>query len=341
MSDVFVKVGGVAPRRRRAQLNWILTVLPAFPLVLLVLRLWYLSRQDLPTMLLLVQYISPLGMISALFITLIWTVPAVILVLRVLGGILLVSAPERAGRSWLAVTALRMPDWVVLLAVMLASFSWQLRLLPALLMLVVSILGLTAVQRYPGGTVLMAWITLGVPILAGLLAWIFVYPGVVEAVRRGEISTALLLAVPPLLGPLLTGRVPERFARAATDGPAVAAALVAPFVIGVVFLRAPVLPDSAIEVTDPGGRAVHVVRGQLITVDDTSTTMLTPDGQVTIVPDGQVRSRTLCASPAAAPDTRVVVRGWPVDESALEWLAPTMQVPEADPRCLGRPLSAG
>ena len=75
VTDIYVKDGGIAPRRRRAQLNWLLTVLPAFPLVLLVLRLWYLSRQDLPTMLLLVQYISPLGMISALFITLIWTVP--------------------------------------------------------------------------------------------------------------------------------------------------------------------------------------------------------------------------------------------------------------------------
>jgi hypothetical protein len=340
MSDVFVKVGGVAPRRRRAQLNWIFTVLPAFPLVLLVLRLWYLSRQDLPTMLLLVQYISPLGMISALFITLIWTVPAVILVLRVLGGILLVSAPERAGRSLLAVTALRMPDWVVLLAVMLASFSWQLRLLPVLLMMVVSILGLTAVQRYRGHKALMAWITLGVPILVGLLVWIFVAPGVIAAVRAGEISTALLLGVPPLLGPLLTGPVPERFARAATHWPAVAAAFVAPFVIGVVFLRAPVLPNSAIEVTGAQGE-VRVFRGQLITVDDTSTTMLEPDGQVKIVPDGQVRSRTLCANPAGAPDTRVVVRGWPADESALEWVAPTMQVPETDPRCLGRPSSTG
>src|ERR1700755_2014445 len=92
------------------------TVLPAFPLVLLVLRLWYLSRQDLPTMLLLVQNVSPLGMISALFVTLIWTVPAVILVIRSLGGILLVSAPDEAGRSMLAVSALRMPDWVGLVA---------------------------------------------------------------------------------------------------------------------------------------------------------------------------------------------------------------------------------
>ena len=59
-------------------------------LLLLVLRLWYLSRQDLPTMLLLVQYINPLGMLGALFITLSWTIPAIILVVRLLGGILLI-----------------------------------------------------------------------------------------------------------------------------------------------------------------------------------------------------------------------------------------------------------
>ena len=34
-------------------------------------------------------------------------------------------------------TALRMPDWVVLVAAVLAGFTWQLRLLPVLLMLVV------------------------------------------------------------------------------------------------------------------------------------------------------------------------------------------------------------
>jgi hypothetical protein len=340
MTDIYVKAGGTAPRRRRAQLNWLLTVLPAFPLVLLVLRLWYLSRQDLPTMLLLVQYVSPLGMISALFITLIWTVPAVILVLRVLGGILLVSAPSQAGRSLLAVTALRMPDWVVLLAVVLAGFTWQLRVLPLLLMLVVSILGLTGAQRFGGDRRLVRWVTLGVPVLVGLLVLIFVWPGIVSALSAGEITTALLLGVPPLLGPLLTGPVPESAARLATHWPAVGAALVAPFVIGVVFLRAPVLPNSAVEVA-AGRQPVHVVRGQQITVDDTATTVLQRGGQVVIVPNNQVLSKTLCPSPARPPDSVVVVRGWPVEESALAWVAPTLQVPDVDPRCLGRPLNAG
>jgi hypothetical protein len=324
-------------RRRRGELNWLLTVLPAFPLVLLVLRLWYLSRQDLPTMLLLVQYISPLGMISALFITLIWTVPAVILVLRSLGGILLVSEPGQAGRSMLAVSALRMPDWVVVLAGVLAAFTWQLRLLPTLAMLVVSIVGLTAVQRFRANRWLMLWVTAGVPVLIGLLVLAFVWPGIVEAVRDREVSTALLLGVPPLLGPLMTGPVPAWSARLVTHWPAMTAALVAPFVIGVVFLRAPVLPDSAVEV-GPATGAVRVMRGQLVAVDDNSTTILRSTGEVTFIPNGQVRSRILCPSVRQAPDSMVSVRGWAVDESALSWVAPTRPVTEVDPRCLGRPL---
>ena len=338
MTDIYVKGGALPPRRRRAQLNWLLTILPAFPLVLLVLRLWYLSRQDLPTMLLLVQYISPLGMISALFITLIWTVPAVILVLRMLGGILLVSAPDDAGRSLLAVTALRMPDWVVLLAAMLAAFTWQLRLLPLLGMLLVAILGLTGVQRFRAPRWLMIWVTLGVPILVGLIVLIFDFPGIVMAVRARETGTALLLAVPPLLGPLLTGPVPSWSARLVTHWPAVGAALLAPFVIGVVFLRAPVLPSSAIEVGTAKGPA-RVMRGQLIAVDDTSTTILRAGGLVTFIPNDQVRSKTLCPEPVRPPDSVVSVRGWPVDESALGWIAPTRRVTEVDPRCLGRPLN--
>lgn len=328
-----------AARRRRVQLNWLLTVLPAFPLVLLVLRLWYLSRQDLPTMLLLVQYISPLGMISALFITLIWTLPAVILVLRTLGGILLVSAPSQADatRSLLAVTAQRMPDWVVALAAVLAGFTWQLRLLPTLFMLIVAIMGLTAVQRRgPGQRLVLLVITVLVPSALGLLILIWVWPGITSAVSAGEITTALLLTAPPLLGPLLTGPVPAWAARFVTHWPAVVAAVVAPFVVGVVFLRAPVLPDSAVEVASGGGPA-YVVRGQLIAVDDTSTTVLGPDGVVIFLRNGDVRSKTLCPGRTTPADSAIVVRGWPAVESALQWVAPTRRVTETDPRCLGRP----
>jgi hypothetical protein len=329
-----------ARRVRRNQLNWVLTALPAFPLVLLVLRLWYLSRQDLPTMLLLVQYISPLGMISALIITLIWTVPAVVLVLRALGGLLLISSPdqeEAARRSLLALTALRMPGWVVAVAVALAGFTWQLRLLPTLLMLVAVILALTAVQRYPGERRMLTVVTLVIPIVLGLLILLWVRPGIRMSLAAGEYGTAALLIAPSLLGWLLTGPLPPRAARLATHWPAVGAMIVAPFVIGVVFLRAPVLPNSAVEVGAEGA-AVEVVRGQLITVDDTATTILRRGGEVLFIPNADVRSKTLCPEPIRTQNSRITVRGWAIDESALEWVAPTRPVTDVDPRCLGRPL---
>jgi hypothetical protein len=81
------------------------------------------------------------------------------------------------------------------------------------------------------------------------------------------------------------------------------------------------------------------MRGQLVAVDDTSTTILQGNGDVTFIPNGQVQSRILCPSVKQAPDSRVSVRGWAVDDSALSWVAPTRPVTEVDPRCLGRPLN--
>ena len=327
---------------RRIQQNWLFAALPAFPLVLLVLRLWYLSRQDLPTMLLLlVQYVSPLGMISALFITLLWAVPAVVLVLRSLGGLLLVSErdPARATRSLLAVTALRMPDWVVVLAAVLGGITWQLRFLPVLVMLLVSIMGLTGWQRHPDDRLVLRVVAIGVPIAAAGAVLLWMMPGIVDAIRRGEVGTALLLSLPPLLAIGLTGPVPVRFARLATHWPAVIAALIAPFVVGVVFLRAPILPTSALEIT--AGTSVDVLRGQLITVDDLDVTILDRAGQVHFVPKDDVHTRTICPETAQAPSSAVEVRGWPVEDSVLEWVAPISRITDVDPRCLGRPLNPG
>lgn len=353
------------PKLRRSQLNWLLTALPAFPLALLVLRLWYLSRQDMPTMLLLVQNVSPLGMVSALVVTLIWAVPAVVLVVRTLGGIMLVSSPDRAEAvrgSWLAATAVRMPDWVVWLAAGLAGFTWELRMLPALVMLLFAILGLTAVQRYPGHRALLTVTCLVMPVLAGLVELVWLWPGIRSAWSEDR-TTALLLAAPPLLGWLLTGPVPPRAARLATHGPAVAAMAVAPLVVGFSFLQAPVLPNSAIETSASSasetsgngasetsgngavgtsgdeGAPTRVIRGQIITVDDTATTVLQRGGDVLFIPNGEIMSKVLCPQTIRSARSRITVRGWAVDESALEWAAPTKPATaEVDPRCLGRPL---
>jgi predicted transcriptional regulator len=99
-----------------------------------------------------------------------------------------------------------------------------------------------------------------------------------------------------------------------------------------------VLPNSAVEV-GPAAGAQEVVRGQLISVDDTATTVLRSDGEVVFIPNEQVRSKTLCPEPVRPPDSVVSVRGWPVEESALSWIAPTHRDSEVDPRCLGRTLN--
>jgi hypothetical protein len=80
------------------------------------------------------------------------------------------------------------------------------------------------------------------------------------------------------------------------------------------------------------------MRGQLISVDDTSTTVLQSGGQVAFIPNDEVRSKTLCPVPARRQQSAITVRGWEVEAPALSWIAPTQRVTEVDPRCLGRPL---
>ncbi|HEX8628210.1 MAG TPA: hypothetical protein VF755_08570, partial [Catenuloplanes sp.] len=236
-------------------------------------------------------------------------------------------------------TALRMPDWVVGFAVLAAALTWQLRFLPTLLMLTVAIMGLTAWQRHRDNPVVLSVMTVGVPVAAGLLAYIWLAPGIVAAVGSDEWSTVLLLALPPGLATLLTGPVPAATARLAIHWPAVAVALVAPVAVGVVFLRAPILPASALELEPaPGATAASVLRGHVITVDDRTTTLIDGNGRVRFVANATVRSQTLCPENVQVPTSQVYVRGWYAEDSPLEWIAPVPRASKPDPRCLGRPL---
>jgi hypothetical protein len=331
------------PARRDQQ--WLFSLLPAFPLVLLVLRLWYLSRQDLQTMLLLVQYVSPLGLLSALLFTLVWVLPLGILLIRALGALLWVSAPTRidALRSRLVRLSVRMPDWVVIVAILTAAVSWQLRFLPALMMLSLAILGLAVRDRFPQRRRLVRGVCVVLPLVAAAAAYAWLLPAGIEAVRSGETLTAVLLLFPPAATVFLTGPVPARPARLVTHWAAMAMALLAPFVVGVVFLRAPILPLVALEVrageVSVGEREpLTVVLAHVITVDDRMTTLLDSGGRVQFVPNGRIVSQTLCPGSEDVPASQIEVRGWPVEQTALEWLAPPPPSTPPDPRCQGRPL---
>lgn len=325
--------------------QWLLRLVPAFPLVLLTLRLWYLSRQNVQTMLLLVQYVSALGLISTLLITLVWVFPAVVLVGRALAALLRVSTLDvEQGDlpvSWLVRTDARMPDWVVVIASVVAALTWQLRFLPTLVLLCLSIVALITAERYREHDLARRLTGLAVPVAVGVLELLCFAPAILASFRAGEPLTALLLGLPPLLGPLVTGPVPAKWARPVTHWPAVAAALVAPFLIGALFLRAPILPASALEVdtdTNPA-TAPAVLRGEVINVDDHMTTLLDTRGEVHFIINERVLSRTLCDTTDDAPISVIAVHGWPVETTALEWIAPPRSTAAPDQRCQGRPLS--
>ncbi|MEN3360974.1 MAG: hypothetical protein V7637_4956 [Mycobacteriales bacterium] len=130
-------------------------------------------------MLLLVQNVSPLGLVSALLINLIWVFPVAMLITGALGGLLRVSAIDPQ-RSRLGRATARTPDWVLALAALIAAATWQLRFLPALLMLSLIIAGLRARARHPGDRV---WRTfaLAVPVAVAAVEYVWFGPAIAFA----------------------------------------------------------------------------------------------------------------------------------------------------------------
>ncbi|WP_327025579.1 hypothetical protein [Micromonospora sp. NBC_01739] len=322
------------PGARQTQ-QWLLTLLPAFPVLLLVLRLWRLSRQDMSTMLLLVQYVSPLGLLSALLIALVWAVPLVVLLPVVLGRLLQVSAPDRFDpeRSLLAYIAVRTPGWVPVVAAALAALTWQLRFLPGLVMLLVWLVALHTRSRYPDRPRLLLVTGLILPVVVAAASYAWLAPAIRSAVGHGELATALLLALPPAGALVLTGPVPARMAPTVTRMVIYAVGVLMPLLTGTVFLRVPLLPAVAVEVGAP--HTQEVVLGEAVTVTDRMTIVLSRTGEIRFLPNDEVRAQVLCPDAGRVPSSRVAVAGWPVEDTALEWLMPRRPVGAPDSRCTG------
>jgi hypothetical protein len=315
--------------------QWTLALLPAFPIVLLVLRLWHLGRQDLNTVLVLVQNVGPLDLVSSLVISMMWVPPVVLLTGHALGLLYQVSAPAAAAKrpTWLTRTADRTPDWAVGFTVMWAALTWQLRFLPALTMVAVVVLGLTVRKRHPDDVRRVRVVCRYLPLAVAAIAYPLLWPAIGAAATHGEVTLALLLALPPLLGAALTGPIPARVARPVIHAPATAAALVGPFVLIAVFLRTPVLPSVAIQLVER-----DVVLGYVVAVDDTATTLLDDSGTVRFVPNSAVTAKVLCAGAESVPYSDVDLFGWHVEESFMEWYLPDRDPrPTDEVRCAGRP----
>nr|BFE88014.1 hypothetical protein GCM10020093_106150 [Planobispora longispora] len=221
--------------------QWMFAMLPAFPLALLVVRLWYASRQDTQTLLLLVQHVSALGLLTAVLLTTLWVLPALVLAGRVLGALYRVST----GRSsWLSAVSDRISDWIVVLSVLVGAVSWQLRFLPTLVALSLATLGLTVCDRRAVRPELIVVFTLWLPLVAGAGLYLWLAPAIGQAFAEGDVVTAVLLTLPPGLACLLTGPVPERAAAALTSTVAVAVLVLAPVFTAAVVVEAPILPSS-------------------------------------------------------------------------------------------------
>jgi hypothetical protein len=329
-------------RRRSApgEWGWILAFVPAFPLVLLVLRVWYLARQDLQTMLLVLQTASPLGLMSALLINLIWAAPAVILALRALHLLLRVSADGGGRSSWLWRVGLRIPTWVTAAAIVLALLSWQLRFLPTWLMLSLVVLGLEVRVREHHSPVALTVACTALPIVASLAALAWFAPAIAQAFSSaGELTTAVLLLAPLLAAPALTGPLPPSVARWMLPAFATALVLIAPLLFTNSYLKAPVLPRVAVVIaeTDEANPRTTVIRGDLVNVDDRFSTLLLTDGRIEFLPgNARVRAQVLCPEGPEPPTSSVSVHGWHTEQNVLSWAAPKPPQVAPDPRCRGR-----
>ncbi|WP_084779722.1 hypothetical protein [Planobispora rosea] len=319
--------------------QWIFAMLPAFPLALLVVRLWYASRQDTQTLLLLVQHVSALGLLTAVLLTTLWVLPALVLTGRVLGTLYRVST----GRSsWLSAVADRISDWIVVLSVMVGAVSWQLRFLPTLAALSLAALGLTVHDRRPGRRELVVVFTLWLPLVAGAGLYVWLAPAIGEAFARGDVVTAVLLTLPPGLACLLTGPVPARAAAALTSTLAVAVLALAPLFTAAVVVEAPILPLVGLEISEEGAEeeiAGKVLIGHVIATDDRVSTFLGQDGTVRFIANGAVASQFLCPDLGQIPRSRVALHRWYVEHSVLAWFAPDPLAKPSDPRCPGRPAN--
>jgi hypothetical protein len=241
----------------------------------------------------------------------------------------------------------------VLSSFAIAVVTWQLRFLPTLGMLMLVIVALDVRLRHEDYPRLVRLVCVAIPLACLVLGLLLFGPAAWHALSSGEPGTAFVLAAPVLALPFVTGPVPVFAARAVTHWVAMAGLALGPILVAAIFVQAPVLPSVALEIkpaqaglpapqTDNVGKVtdVEVVRGQVITVDDRSTTLLEADGDVLFVPNGAVVSQVLCPDPIKPPYSVVTVHGWRVERAMLSWLAPSRsQYDATDLRCQGRPVT--
>jgi len=315
--------GPTSPRQQEA--FWTLFV--ALPAAFSILRLWVESGGQLQTMLLLVSNVSATNLIAAMLITGTPLVTAGIIAVVAIGSVLEVSAEHASGddqsgsaRSMLVRFTRALPDWFIAATFVLAFATWKILYLPLLAPAAMVTIQRTKWYRELDDPRLIKR-TAAYLVAITAYGWL-VLPAIRDAWANREFMAVMLLVIPMLLVPAVTGPLHQRLAKLLS--------LVSPPILLVLLVlgaipvfQTPVLPLT-ITVTDNSktGDAdlFEYIRGHVIYTDDVNTVILQEKGGVRYIRNPKIREQVLCSTADELPRYRLRIQDFHVEDSLLRAL---------------------
>lgn len=301
---------------RNGQAFW--TLIVGVPAAVSVLRLWVESGGELQTTLLLVSNVGPLNLGAALFATTSQLVTFVLIAAWAAAGILRAAVDHAPDRSPLRdhpplITRLPSPPlWGVLVTCFVAVLTWKILYLPLLVPAYV------AMSQHPPWRWYHRWqVAVGVSVAALIGYGALVFTAVRDAIVAGEWQVAVLLALPPVVAFGIAGPMVGRLARFFASLMQFAVVSLAATAT-VAAVQTPVLP---LVVTAVGTSSrQELLRGHVISVDDKHLVLLEEQGGVRYLPNDEVRSTVLCATPEELPAFTTRILDFHVEDSLLSAL---------------------
>ncbi|MEV0622014.1 hypothetical protein AB0I81_52465 [Nonomuraea sp. NPDC050404] len=325
-------------RARGYDKEWAIAISPGVPVVLLMLKVWYLSDYNAETTQLLIQHINPLALLSALSLAILWTVPTAVLVVRYIAASLKLVLAEPS-RSCLVRIDARIPAWVTWSSFLMALFAWEIQYLSILLMLALALIGLASRHHRTARPWIVPLACLCLPVLAIAAYYGAIWPAAVEAWKEGDAYLCAMLLAPPPLALILNRRLPALAARALFDGGGIYIGVLLLSVLLFRFVQIPVLPVVAVELRpSPGSLTNTALTGHIIHTDDRMVTFLEMNGIVRFLANDSVISQTVCRDYSRAPYSRISIVGKNVERTLLQGNGHDNDRLDIDQRCYGRPL---
>jgi hypothetical protein len=298
------------------QAFWSLAV--GVPTVILILRLWVEAGGSLQVTLVLAANVSPVSLITVVVTTVSWLFSTVVVAVLAMQAVFHRSSPDHMARHSFVDWVTTGPAWFKLSAFLLAALTWDAMYLPFLMLCAVAVF-----WPHPTGTGTVGperwrrFLLMMVPVGAGTGALLLLWPTLHDAyVARLWFPLVVTVAPPAALvlgatGPVVAGLVPPL---------RVAAKIVLPVLLFLALrpvFATPILPLVVVVTTEPSGDLVPR-RGHVISVDDTTTTVLLEAGGVDYIPNADVSGRILCPDEQDIPKYRLWIHGLHIEDSALQ-----------------------